>query len=198
MGSIFISYRRKDASWLQPLLDALDAEEVKYWLDTRDVEPFTDFSDAVVAALADANAILAWYSRDYPESRACQWEFTAAFLAAQQETDPFRRVMVINPESSDGHLLLPQEIRGQNIRTAPSPEDNEGFKSLAHDIKTHLEKISSPFGQIRPGEKPPYYGRKITHSERFVGRLKEFWKIHWALHNGSDRTITAAAPVHMV
>lgn len=198
MSSIFISYRRKDLDQLQPLLGTLEEEGVDYWLDQRDVEPFADFSDAVVAALSGAGAILAWYSRDYPQSRACQWEFTAAFLAAQQEADPFRRVLVINPETSDDHLLLPQEIRGQNIRSAPAVGDAAGFKILAQEIATHLGKITSPFGQIRPGEKPPYYGRKITHSQRFVGRLKEFWTIHWALHNGSDRTITAAAPVHLV
>lgn len=198
MSLIFISYRRKDIDRLQPLLDELEAEGVDYWLDKRDVEPFSDFSDAVVTALSNANALLAWYSRDYPESRACQWEFTAAFLTAQQETDPFQRVLVINPEASDDHLLLPQEIRGQNIRPAPLSDDATGFKQLAQQIATHLNKITSPLGQVRPGEMPPYYGRKITHSQRFVGRLKEFWKIHWALHNGSDRTITASAPVHLV
>lgn len=72
MDSLFISYRRKDSDRLQPLLDALKAENITYWLDTRDVEPFTDFSDAVVAALADAKAILAWYSGDYPESRSLE------------------------------------------------------------------------------------------------------------------------------
>lgn len=198
MSSIFISYRRKDITRLQPLLDALKTEGVEYWLDTRDVEPFTDFSDAIAGALSNAGALLAWYSRDYPESRACQWEFTAAFLTAQQEADPLRRVLVINPEQGDDHRLLPQEIRGQNIRTAPASGDDTGFKALAQEIATHLKTITSPFGQIRPGEKPPYFGRKITHSERFVGRLKEFWNIHWALHNGSDRTITASAPVHLV
>ena len=198
MMSLFISYRRKDIDQLQPLLDALKVEGVEYWLDTRDIEPFTDFSDAIVGALSSAGALLAWYSRDYPESRACQWEFTAAFLTAQQEADPLRRVLVINPETGDDHLLLPQEIRGQNIRPAPAPGDAAGFKTLAQEIARHLNQIASPFGQIKPGEKPPYFGRKITHSERFVGRLKEFWNIHWALHNGSDRTITASAPVHLV
>lgn len=44
--------------------------------------------------------ILAYCSKTNPRRRACQWELTAAFLAAQVEGDPRRRVLVVSPEGN--------------------------------------------------------------------------------------------------
>ncbi|MDH3997527.1 MAG: tetratricopeptide repeat protein [Desulfuromonadales bacterium] len=198
MSEIFISYRRKDKARLQPLLEALEQHGVSYWLDTNDIDHLEDFSLAIGGALSQAKILLAWYSFDYPQSRACQWEFTAAFLTAQKQTGPLQRLVVINPEETFDHLLLPQEVSRQNMLPAPDEGDSAACAKLAQQLKEHLAKINAPFGQLSAGVNSPCYGRKLTHSPQFVGRLKEFWQIHWALHNGSDKTITAAAPVNLV
>jgi len=47
---------------------------------------------------------MAFYSLNYAHSRACQWELTAGFLAAQREGDPRQRVLIVNPEEMAEHI----------------------------------------------------------------------------------------------
>ena len=76
-------------------------------------------------ACARSRVLLAYYSQHYPTRRACQWELTAAFLAAQRLGDPRQRVLVINPERNAqgaplvGHIE-PVQLRDAVFRAAPA------------------------------------------------------------------------------
>ena len=68
------------------------------WFDQNEIDEFAPITDKIRHGLANSKALLVWYSVDYPRSRPCQMELTAAFIAAQREGDPRQRVWVINPE----------------------------------------------------------------------------------------------------
>jgi hypothetical protein len=107
---LFISYRRKDAERVLPLVEALGRRGLSVFLDQEEISEFAPITEKIRDALAQSKALLAWYSEAYPQSRPCQMELTAALLAAQTEGDPRRRIFVINPESNGTHIE-PLELR---------------------------------------------------------------------------------------
>jgi hypothetical protein len=92
---VFLSYRRKDTNRIWPLIDALKSRGLSVWFDQNDIDEFAPITDEIRNGLANSKVLLAWYSLDYPKSRPCQMELTAAFIAAQREGDPRR------PRASD-------------------------------------------------------------------------------------------------
>ena len=145
---IFISYQRKDSASVLPLVEALRAKRVSPWLDQREIDEFAPITDAIRKGLAEAKALLAWYPADYPKSRPCQMELTAAFLAAQREGDPRRRVLVINPEGAPRHIE-PIELRDAQYASAPT--DPSGYTALAQRLAAHLDTLTEPLGGIATG-----------------------------------------------
>src|SRR4051795_10818967 len=107
---VFVSYAHEDAARVHPLAHALRECGLRVWLDDTEVAEFAGITRAIEKGLAHSPALLAFYSRTYPTKRPCQWELTAAFLAAQRAGDPRDRVLVINPESGAGHIE-PVELR---------------------------------------------------------------------------------------
>ncbi len=95
---IFLSHAWADGERPQQIADALTKAGLRVWFDAAEINDFASITRAVTEGLAKSKALLAYYSKTYPLRRACQWELTAAFLAAQTEGDPRRRVLVVNPE----------------------------------------------------------------------------------------------------
>ena len=116
---IFLSHAWKDGAFPQHIADALTAAGLRVWFDAAEIDDFASITRAVTEGLAKSKALLAYYSATYPLRRACQWELTAAFLAAQTEGDPRRRVLVINPESGADHIH-PIELRDAKFLKSPN------------------------------------------------------------------------------
>ena len=169
---------------------ALKAVGLRVWFDASEIDDFAGITHAVTEGLAKSKALLAYYSKTYPLRRACQWELTAAFLAAQTEGDPRRRVLVINPEKGADHIH-PIELRDAKFRKAPNT-DRE-MQQLVQAIVKHVAQLSGPLADIRPLTAPNWYGMTPVGSTRFVGRLKEMWEVHSLLHAGDVTQITGAA-----
>ena len=55
------------------------------WIDRTEIDDASSIQVRIEQGLARAGALLAWYSADYPRSRACQWEITAALIAARAD-----------------------------------------------------------------------------------------------------------------
>lgn len=187
---LFLSYRRKDDELVRAFKAALEAAGVSVWLDAEQIEPCEPFSEPIRCALVHARALLAWYSKDYPESVACQWELTAAYLAGQREGDPARRVWVVNPEADERHLALPAELAGQNIPRV----DAAGLADLAAGIARRLDSLPTRLGDILPVARPPSHNGQPMSNPHFVGRLADMWALHGLLHCGADTIITASGP----
>lgn len=88
----------------------------------------------------------------YPLRRACQWELTAAFLAAQAEGDPRRRVLVVSPEQKADHIH-PIELLDAKFRTAPT-DDRPALHELVQSIVKHVAVLDGPLAGIHPLSAP--------------------------------------------
>src|SRR4051812_29863116 len=107
---VFLSHAWADGERPQQLADALTNAGLHVWFDANEINDFASITRAVTEGLAKSKALVAYYSKIYPLRRACQWELTAAFLAAQTDGDPRRRVLVLNPEKANEHIH-PTELR---------------------------------------------------------------------------------------
>src|ERR1700757_1756568 len=115
---IFLSHAWADGDRPQKIAEALSKAGLRVWFDAADINDFTSITRAVTEGLAQSKALLAYYSKTYPLRRACQWELTAAFLAAQtdHQHDPRRRVLVVNPEEKADHII-PIQLKDTKFRT---------------------------------------------------------------------------------
>src|SRR5208337_3682556 len=187
---IFLSHAWADGERPQQLADALTQAGLRVWFDAAEINDFASITRAVTEGLAKSKGLLAYYSKPYPLRRACQWELTAAFLAAQTEGDPRRRVLVINPESGADHIH-PIELRDAKFRNAPNTDGE--MQRLGQAVVKHVAAVSTPLAEIHPLTAPNWYGMTPVGSTRFVGRLKEMWEVHSLLHAGDVAQITGAA-----
>jgi hypothetical protein len=192
---IFISYRRKDAEQVMPLVPALRRHGLTVWLDQSEIGEFAPITDKIRQGLGESKVLLAWYSEDYPQSRPCQMELTAALLAAQREGDVRRRVLVVNPITSAAHIE-PVELRDAQYASAPS--NAAGYDALAERVAAHVVDVQTPLGGISPIVPPGQYGRKLTGANRFVGRLPDLWRIHSTLHAIESAIVTGTATSALV
>jgi hypothetical protein len=198
---VFFSYHRGDPvdaetqgklSLAEALRDALKAQGLRVFFDEPEIEDFESITARLTNALARSRSLLALYSRTYPTRRACQFELTAAFLAAQREGDPRRRILVVNPEAGVEHIE-PAELRDELFRRAPAPEDAGALTSLAASVAQHVGTLDGELGDVRALTPPPWFGMRGVSPTRFVGRLDSLWRIHSALHAGELRPMTGVS-----
>ena len=182
---LFISYRRKDTTRVQPLVDELRSQGISVWFDQDAIDEFAPITDRIREGLANSKSLLAWYSIDYPRSRPCQMELMAAFIGAQRHGDPRERIWVINPEPSPAHVQ-PINLRDQQHATAPtSPKE---YENLAAILVKKLTSLVGLLGGTIPLTSPSQYGQHLISARHFVGRVADFWQLHSAL-SGAATTI---------
>ncbi|WP_310463105.1 toll/interleukin-1 receptor domain-containing protein [Sphaerotilus sp.] len=178
---LFLSYRRLDAERVAPLVAALNTRGVTVWQDANEIDDLASIQRAIDHGLAHARALLVWYSKDYNASRACQWELTTAYCAAQASGgDPRQRVLVVNPESSPGHIVLP-ELFDQLHLNAAALSVEEMAERIAARLADHAGVPVEPLGSLRKLARPAWHGSAGLGSMRFVGRLREMWALHATL-----------------
>jgi|GEM_PF-317562 len=179
MTRLFISYRRSKASRVDALVAALEAEGVDVWIDRNEIEDAASIQRRIDGGLAGCHALLAWYCVDYPASRACQWELTAALIAAGAETAPVKRILVINPEADNVHI---QPLQVRDLQHFSAQDDDV---ALARRIAKAIKPIQGELGVVRRLSRPASYGFTPIGSTRFVGRVTKLWEIHSALAAGN-------------
>lgn len=181
---VFISYRHSptNAVTVEALAEALEARNLRVWLDQQQIGPFREISVAMHEGVSKSRALLAYYCDEYPDRRACQWELTAALLAGAHEThaegiNGYGRLMVVTPTATTAHLR-PRALNGVMITSALQPMAN-----LADVIATHVNRIAATtIGGVRQAKPTRWVGLQANASfQRFVGRLREMWDIFDAL-----------------
>jgi len=192
--TVFISYRRKDSAQVDALVAALEAEGVPVWLDRDEIEDAASIQARIDAGLAEAHALLAWYSVDYPKSRACQWELTAALIAAGAETAPAKRLLVVNPEATASHIQ-PLQVRDLQ-HFAFTGESANDYADLARRIKAAVAPIVGTLGDLRRLTRPQWHGAHGLGSNRFVGRVADLWNVHSALAAGNHAIVSGRPAPH--
>ena len=184
---LFLSYPHADQEAVSAIAEALRERGLRVWLDEAEIADFESITRAIEDGLARAKALLAYYSKNYRRSRACQWELTAAYLAAEHEGDPLRRVLVVNPLDTTDHIF-PVALRDGLFQKAPALDDPAGVAELAERVGVHVARIDTALGDVRPAVPPTWYGARPTGSTRFVGRLADMWDLHSTL-NASDAVV---------
>lgn len=144
-----------------------------------ELDPFTSISDSVLHALRNSRVLLACYSADYPTRSACQYEFATAYLIGQAEGDPLRRVLAVNLERTVDHVE-PRHLRDALLPPLPAMP-----ASLADVVKAVAERVAVTgrvLGEVDEPE-PRWAGGAAVHPPNdFVGRWRELWWLHSALH----------------
>ena len=181
LTDLFLSYPHADKQAVLDLAEALRAEGLILWMDESNVGAFEHIHDRVASGIAGSRAVLAWYSQHYAASRPCQWELGAAYLYEDGE-----RILVLNPEQGDGHIQPRTLLERLYVpRTALCD-----LPAVARQIKSHVARFASPIGDSISFSQPLHYGRQLTGSNHFVGRLEQFWKIHKALSESRATMLT--------
>ncbi|MCF3172368.1 toll/interleukin-1 receptor domain-containing protein [Streptomyces sioyaensis] len=178
MGEVFFSYPRADRAAVLPLVAALRSAGVGVFLDESGIDEFEGISPGIRGALAGARLFVAYYSAAYATRPACQWELLTVFRAASVLGRASERILVINPEAGPEHIQ-PVQLRDARYCTATDSD------SVARLVQRVIERVaSSPgcLGDAIEAQRPVW--RPVEHlgSERFVGRVNEFWQLHHALH----------------
>jgi Flp pilus assembly protein TadD len=188
---VFMSYAHADRQRVLALRDALVARGLAVWLDDQTIETFESISAAIENGLARSKALVAFYSCDYPARRACQWELTAAFLAAQRHGgDPRRRVLVVNPEQDAEHV---QPVQLRDALSVPARSvDGDAHDELARRIAAHVKLLDGELGELGASARPSWFGRRPVGATHFVGRVTDMWEVHSALSAGEVGLITGA------
>jgi hypothetical protein len=188
IDDIFISYARKDQGTVDQLVAALQEQGLRVWQDRREIDDGAAITQGIVDGLANARMLLAWYSDAYAQSRPCQWELTAAYLAAQHDGGKINpRILVVNPQEGAGH------VQQDHLRDCQHLPGTLPMAELAARIAA-CDRTLPPFRTIQALGSPTWHtGQRRTGSNRFVGRVQELWEIHNGLIAG-DLAIISGKP----
>lgn len=183
-GRIFVSYRRSELASVEQACALLEEAGIKVWLDRRQIDALDDFPDEIRRGLADAHAVLVWWSRGYAESAFCMQEYRAAWQNARRRTSRIdKRIWIVNPESSADHVLAGELNSVHFLRPPASALDS----SWASGLRRRLEELlpEGPFSSEGPaslhGPERLRFGGPNSQRQ-LIGRAHELARIHTALH----------------
>lgn len=174
---VFLSYARADRERVLPLAESLHAAGVPVFVDEHRIDEFEGITEKIRQALAGARLFVAYYSATYPSRPACQWELLTAFRVASALGPPGKRILVVNPEQSTAHIQ-PVELADPRYL---EPGDHAADR-LVERLSARLAGGPEPFGDAVQSVRPVWRPTEHLGSERFVGRVAEFWQLHTALH----------------
>lgn len=189
---IFFSYAHADKKAAKPLLDAFAVKGIKVFHDDTEIIDGQSISRRITDGLSGAKTLVAWYSKTYPTRRACQWELTAAIIAAQRDSSDIKaienRILALNPEPTRTHIQ-PLHIQDQRYIAAHDVD----AEKLAQQVFDHLQRVHQTFGGFRHLTRPHWFGSNMRlGSNRFVGRVADLWAIHSGLLKHNFAMITGS------
>lgn len=174
---VFLSFSGVDRSSGRELVRELRVTHgLRVFFDEDTVENFSGINDTILDGLRDSRCLVAYYSKSYAARSACMQELMAAFLAGQREGDSCGRIMVINPEQTYDHLRPIELANAKYVRPGP---DVHALALLVAKRAASLEGTTGATAPSFPGNWPE---DRSGHLKRFVGRYRELWDLHSALH----------------
>ncbi|GAA0902400.1 tetratricopeptide repeat protein [Virgisporangium aurantiacum] len=177
---VFLSLAGPDRAAVRRLHAALTRAGLKVFIDEQDIREYHGITSEIEGALHGAKALVAYYSRHFTSRTACQYELTAAFLAGQREGEPTKRIMVLNPHEETDHLL-PVELAEDKFDRLPAPRDAATMSDVVRRIVAKVTALEGCIGGTPFAERPRWSGR-FPGAFEFVGRFREMWALHSALH----------------
>lgn len=186
---VFLSYPRVEHDRVLALKTALEDLGLTVWMDREAIRDSAPVTQSITDGLARSRVLLAWYAPAYALSRPCQWELTAAYLAAQHDGGKIgQRLLVVNPVAGTAH------VEQAHLKDCQHLSGRVPVAELAGRVRDAVDRTLPPFAHIRALDAPPWpAGPRRSGSNRFVGRLRELWEIHNGLIAG-DLAIISGKP----
>jgi len=186
---VFLSYAQADSELASSLAAALRDKGQRVWIDDRSVDNFTSISAAVVDGIRMSKVLVPIYSKAYPLRPACQWELTAAYIAAQRLGQPRDRILVVNPDQDPSHVQ-PVELRDAKYMLVAHDAD---LADMAAEIARRVSATDGPFGAPISESTPRWYPAPRADATDFVGRLPALWALHTALQAAKSPLVTGSS-----
>jgi hypothetical protein len=185
---VFLSFAGPERDTVRRIREALKRRRLRVWLDET-LRPTSSITAGIEEHLNASRIMLVLYSAAYPLRSACQFELTAAFLAGQHEGDPLQRIMVVNPEPFEDHIQ-PVQLADAKFVRLPVPGDDRAMTALVDAVVQKVAAVETPFGGISFTERPRWYPDGSAGKPAFVGRYREQWALHTALHRVDHPMVT--------
>ncbi|OLR93018.1 TIR domain-containing protein [Actinokineospora bangkokensis] len=184
---VFLSSTRSDADGVEHLVRALDHRGVTAFHED-DADARALVTERTLRALDGCALLVAVYSRHYPGGHARQWELTRAVLAAARLGEVRDRVLLVNPEPDDEHVV-PAGVA--DVRSASLATSADAGR-IADVVVEKLRRTGGiPLGA--PGEVDVH--PLLTQPARFTGEFRQVWELHDALRDrGNHAAVRVVGP----
>jgi TIR domain-containing protein len=179
---VFLSFSGDDRHRVAELADALAKAGVRPFVDDREIRFAHSITGEIQDALRTSKTMLLYYSASFPQRSACQFELRHAYLSALRAGEVSQRILVVNPEDPDTDHLMPLELRSHRYwKTWNSKRE---LAALVARIRTAVDGVDTPFPAIDFSSRATVHSRPTEPIADFVGRYRDRWMIHSALHRG--------------
>ncbi|MGW7520069.1 TIR domain-containing protein [Streptomyces sp. NPDC054796] len=189
---VFLSYCSTDAEKVRMLVRELRGAGLRVFRDADQLPYFGSVSQRLLREISASRVLVAYYSRDYAESRPCQEELMHAFLAGQRAGDPLKRIVFINPELDTEHVHQHELRRDANCLTAPRSKRalREVAGAVLDAARSHPDGIGPEGTECpRPAAQPATRGSGL-----FICRYREEWELHAILNRHEIRVTDGRSP----
>jgi len=161
---VFFSYPHGDSEPVRELERALLCRGLEIWRDEHEKPRFANVRDAIAYGLNTSKLFLAWYSIAYAGSMSCRWELAAALAAAHRANGSWQRIVLINPENADDHIV-PMELRspGHHHVFALSADN---ASEIAHRLLATAALFSTPLEAAKGLRVPSWIGRPPESAQK--------------------------------
>lgn len=164
------------------LYESLRDAGLRAFIDERGIRYGHGVSAEITAALRGSKTMLVYYSASFPQRSACEFELRYAYLTALRADQVEQRILVVNPEDPHTDHLLPLELSANRyVRTWQSKRDLTALVAL---VRQKADALDGPFPGMDFGPPPLVHHRKFEPTVDFVGRYRDRWALHSALHRG--------------
>jgi Tetratricopeptide repeat/TIR domain len=191
---VFLGHASADKpAGVREFADELERLRLRTFVDERAIGAFDPITQEVEEAIGESLVFVAWYSRRYPERRACQLELRRAYVAAEGAHKVGERIFAVNPESGFAH------IHPATLRDARIPSEGAAEAILARVSAVRM-RGGEPLGALTRLDAPTWIPQRRLGSPRFVGRVSELWDLHEHLqaHKISQVTGTGREEVALI
>ncbi|WP_093590105.1 tetratricopeptide repeat protein [Lentzea waywayandensis] len=179
---VFLSFSGDDRPRVMELYEALKDEGLRAFIDERGIRYGHGVTAEITTALRESKTMLVYYSASFPQRSACEFELRYAYLTALRAGEVEQRILVVNPEDPNTGHLLPLELStNRYVRTWQSKRD---LATLVALVRQKAEALDGPFPGMDFGPPPLTHHRKFEPTVDFVGRYRDRWALHSALHRG--------------